>query len=176
MSNVDLNIGDDAELELDFNGIEDVDFTPIEVGKYLLKVIGVTTDKRTKAGDMIINIQFALADVPEDDPQASKKIFHALFCVPPKGDKKGSLWRVRKDLEAITGVEMGQGKLSFQPSALIGRRVWGKVTIESYQVPKDKTDANSEKVTRYKNVVDELEMDMDSIPSEAITVTGNMSL
>ena len=174
--NVNLNIeGDEEELSLNFEGVKDMDFTPIPDGKYLLKVISVDTGK-TRADDVMLKFQFALADVDDNDPLASKKIFYMLPVVPPKNGKPGSLWKVRQVLEAITGLEIAQGAINFKTSDLMGRRFYGTLGTHTYQQKKDKTDPNNtEMVTRTGNEVLEFEKDFDSLPPEAITVTGNMS-
>lgn len=173
--NVNLNIeGDEEELNLDFAGVKDMDFTPIPDGKYLMKVIAIDQDK-TKAGDPMLKFQFAL-DVDANDPLASKKVFYMLAIVPPKNGKPGSLWKVRQVLEAITGMEIAQGAISFKKSDLMGRRFYGTLGTHTFQARKDKTDPNSPMVERTGNEVLEFEKDFDSLPPEAITVTGNMSI
>lgn len=171
MTDVDLNFaGPQDDLELDFAGVESGGGI-LAAGKYLMKVIECTVGK-TKNNDKMIVITVS-PDVDPNDPIATKKIKEFLSIVPARDGKKGTLWKVRIVLEAISGIEFEQGQIKVNPSELIGRRVWCDIVESTFKTRKDKTDPDSELIERATNNITIWEKDYDSIPLENIVLSND---
>jgi hypothetical protein len=174
----DVNLNPDGsestELELNFQGVEKQDFSPIPNGRYLMKVVDFSVGKTKEKNDPIIKLQLA-PDVEPGDPIATKRVYEQIACVPPRDGKKGSLWKAREVLEAITGADIDQNNIRISKSDVMGRRVYCTLEESSYSKPKDPTDPDSEKVTYRNNKVTKWESDFDSLAVENIIISGNMS-
>jgi len=127
------------ELSLDFSGVPD--YKPIPQGDYVVEVIEVDGPKRSNAGNNMLQLTMEIA---EGDFQGRKLGRYFLLL---EGD---ALWRTKKDLAVLLGIDEEAESARFDPADLMGTRAMAYVANEIWKVEDGGDGEARPKVRRLK--------------------------
>lgn len=117
-------------MKIDFTGVEgQKDFELLPSGKY---VVEVEDYKESSAGPNAKNpgapiISWQLR-VQDPEQYEGRVIWENMAIIPPKGENKGTLWRVKGFLNAC-GFEV-DGEIDFDPDAVLGSTCVARVSVQ----------------------------------------------
>jgi len=108
---------------LNFDGVEDYEFTVVPAGVYNATVDTSQTELlQSQGGNNYLTIRFAIADGEYQGVKVLER-----FSLQPK-----ALWKLKRLLKAV-GYPIPSGQFAFDAAAIHGRPVRIKVSVETYE-------------------------------------------
>jgi uncharacterized protein DUF669 len=116
----------DFELDLDFGGVEQKKFSPVDPGVYRLRIIDAN-NRPAKSGNPQINVRFQiLKNLKTGEEMESKTMWDNWSLLPQ------SKWRLQQALQSLTGQPWNEDQLRLSKKDLIDLECDAILWVDSF--------------------------------------------